>query len=99
MKVCPRVYISSNGVIPTVSPKSYANLPRVIDGQAAGSTARKRVLLWPVRRSRRNRSEEHTSELQSPYDLVCRLLLEKKKTKINHVDQRFNRTSAMADIW
>src|SRR5437867_8303492 len=27
-----------------------------------------------------NRSEEHTSELQSPYDLVCRLLLEKKKT-------------------
>src|SRR5437867_8814653 len=27
-----------------------------------------------------NRSEEHTSELQSPYDLVCRLLLEKKKS-------------------
>src|SRR5438094_6554575 len=27
------------------------------------------------------RSEEHTSELQSPYDLVCRLLLEKKKHK------------------
>src|SRR5207248_7724984 len=25
------------------------------------------------------RSEEHTSELQSPYDIVCRLLLEKKK--------------------
>src|SRR5699024_12725668 len=25
------------------------------------------------------RSEEHTSELQSPFDLVCRLLLEKKK--------------------
>src|SRR5437867_8000291 len=30
------------------------------------------------------RSEEHTSELQSPYDLVCRLLLEKKKKKKNH---------------
>src|SRR5207248_8752240 len=29
----------------------------------------------------RRRSEEHTSELQSPYDLVCRLLLEKKKKK------------------
>src|SRR5438094_5202103 len=28
-----------------------------------------------------SRSEEHTSELQSPYDLVCRLLLEKKKNK------------------
>src|SRR5207248_9709620 len=27
------------------------------------------------------RSEEHTSELQSPYDLVCRLLLEKKKKR------------------
>src|SRR5437867_10534502 len=30
------------------------------------------------------RSEEHTSELQSPYDLVCRLLLEKKKHKDNN---------------
>src|SRR5258708_31766011 len=29
----------------------------------------------------RNRSEEHTSELQSPDHLVCRLLLEKKKNK------------------
>src|SRR5437867_10602316 len=27
------------------------------------------------------RSEEHTSELQSPYDLVCRLLLEKKNKR------------------
>src|SRR5437867_5169536 len=31
------------------------------------------------REQRRLRSEEHTSELQSPYDLVCRLLLGKKK--------------------
>src|SRR5207248_10552465 len=30
------------------------------------------------------RSEEHTSELQSPYDLVCRLLLEKKKKQNKH---------------
>src|SRR5574341_2176202 len=29
---------------------------------------------------RKDRSEEHTSELQSPTNLVCRLLLEKKKT-------------------
>src|SRR5438067_3579108 len=29
------------------------------------------------------RSEEHTSELQSRFDLVCRLLLEKKKNKNN----------------
>src|SRR2546426_6457954 len=31
----------------------------------------------------RHRSEEHTSELQSPCNLVCRLLLEKKKKKTN----------------
>src|SRR5256885_9750851 len=32
-----------------------------------------------------NRSEEHTSELQSPCNLVCRLLLEKKKnTLVSH---------------
>src|SRR5688500_19410350 len=30
------------------------------------------------------RSEEHTSELQSPCNLVCRLLLEKKKHNITH---------------
>src|SRR5258708_31041726 len=34
----------------------------------------------------RNRSEEHTSELQSPDHLVCRLLLEKKKKKTNPND-------------
>src|SRR5256885_10286503 len=32
------------------------------------------------------RSEEHTSELQSPCNLVCRLLLEKKKNKITQAD-------------
>src|SRR5438067_6215893 len=33
----------------------------------------------------RSRSEEHTSELQSRFDLVCRLLLEKKKnTTLKH---------------
>src|SRR5256885_5521210 len=42
-----------------------------------------------LRRMRRKsltirRSEEHTSELQSPCNLVCRLLLEKKKIFNNH---------------
>src|SRR5207248_11550810 len=33
-----------------------------------------------------DRSEEHTSELQSPYELVCRLLLEKKnKQNLTHL--------------
>src|SRR6266705_4859794 len=35
----------------------------------------------PARAPGQPRSEEHTSELQSPYDIVCRLLLEKKNTK------------------
>src|SRR2546430_8874507 len=34
-----------------------------------------------------NRSEEHTSELQSQSNLVCRLLLEKKKKKINYINK------------
>src|SRR5256885_4011202 len=34
------------------------------------------------------RSEEHTSELQSPCNLVCRLLLEKKKILLEHADER-----------
>src|SRR6266513_5389328 len=34
---------------------------------------------WPGPRTCPARSEEHTSELQSRFDLVCRLLLEKKK--------------------
>src|SRR5699024_11978885 len=33
----------------------------------------------------RTRSEEHTSELQSRFDLVCRLLLEKKKNQQQHI--------------
>src|SRR5256886_9033170 len=39
-------------------------------------------------RNRRPRSEEHTSELQSQSNLVCRLLLEKKKKdrKTNHME-------------
>src|SRR5256885_9198732 len=34
-----------------------------------------------------DRSEEHTSELQSPCNLVCRLLLEKKKLKQRHCER------------
>src|ERR1022692_4842573 len=34
-----------------------------------------------------SRSEEHTSELQSPCNLVCRLLLEKKKNKSAHISK------------
>src|SRR5207244_8071806 len=42
---------------------------------------RGRILSAPLQLRQTSRSEEHTSELQSPDHLVCRLLLEKKKTK------------------
>src|SRR5437867_4971865 len=41
------------------------------------------------------RSEEHTSELQSPYDLVCRLLPEKKKG--DHQPERVS--SLRSNVW
>src|SRR2546426_12032767 len=46
-----------------------------------GACSRTTPSNWPSP----NRSEEHTSELQSPCNLVCRLLLEKKKTKTHIV--------------
>src|SRR5699024_12426458 len=46
-----------------------------------------------------DRSEEHTSELQSRFDLVCRLLLEKKKKTKQGAQQRAvdDRTPTMSD--
>src|SRR5256885_9457170 len=44
-----------------------------------GWPRRRRATRWHAVRRGRQRSEEHTSELQSPCNLVCRLLLEKKK--------------------
>src|SRR6266446_4661402 len=45
------------------------------------SSRRGRPCRRPAGAPLRRRSEEHTSELQSPCNLVCRLLLEKKKKK------------------
>src|SRR5256885_12286531 len=53
-------------------------------------TGRPPPMIFPkqLRSGRIPRSEEHTSELQSPCNLVCRLLLEKKKTKMHgHLEQ------------
>src|SRR5688572_32728889 len=60
--------------------------PRGNRGASTGSAAsRPQARQYPARRGagefRRRRSEEHTSELQSQSNLVCRLLLEKKKIK------------------
>src|SRR5438067_6044429 len=45
------------------------------------------------------RSEEHTSELQSRFDLVCRLLLEKKKKQISSDPEHDYDTSLMCTIY
>src|SRR5260370_12165125 len=44
------------------------------------------------------RSEEHTSELQSHLNLVCRLLLEKKKTSISYLERHPPRASARPSL-
>src|SRR2546426_3458800 len=51
-----------------------------LDVDSAGALGRLREA---VRLPAYSRSEEHTSELQSPCNLVCRLLLEKKKKQVN----------------
>src|SRR5207248_4013270 len=62
--------------------------PRIASAALEIAKPGESVRIWPVRdvieprvkvEGPGVRSEEHTSELQSPYDLVCRLLLEKKK--------------------
>src|SRR2546430_4274028 len=58
--------------------------PTVLDcGSASTAAARTNIWRWSQATSpttaSRSRSEEHTSELQSQSNLVCRLLLEKKK--------------------
>src|SRR5256885_13198572 len=67
--------------------------------------ARSRIAVRRGRRAPRERSEEHKSELQSPCNLVCRLLLEKKKKRTQsdvrigcreHIRQYPSRTSVRA---
>src|SRR3712207_8180350 len=54
-------------------------IPKVLTAQQ--SNMRKAVMKETIASINESRSEEHTSELQSRQYLVCRLLLEKKKTK------------------
>src|SRR5258708_29926012 len=55
-------------------------VPAIVDFRDAHRSAN--TFAWlPASHSSGFRSEEHTSELQSPDHLVCRLLLEKKKKK------------------
>src|SRR5947208_7069762 len=60
------------------APAPAAPGPKKTEGNTAPNAA---PGTQPTRCCPRSRSEEHTSELQSPDHLVCRLLLEKKKKK------------------
>src|SRR5690348_18136281 len=65
------------------SSSTYLRPLAPISSASLGSEARRPI----ASASAAGRSEEHTSELQSPVHLVCRLLLEKKKpnpTQTNH---------------
>src|SRR5437868_13257212 len=50
------------------------------------------------RASQNSRSEEHTSELQSRFEIVCRLLLEKKKNRVLPLCYGFSCLSAYNDF-
>src|SRR5690348_18117632 len=75
-----RGYLPAVGVMVVAAGLGLALLARVRPHGGASRWAR---ALRTARDDVRDglRSEEHTSELQSPVHLVCRLLLEKKKTK------------------
>src|SRR5690349_22035492 len=72
--------ISTSGSSSTISSRGPAGCAGAVSeaGSPAGSSAGS-----PMGNNTWNRSEEHTSELQSRRDLVCRLLLEKKKKQKN----------------
>src|SRR5688572_32732181 len=64
----------------------FRSVPPLLDAAGdRGGLHPRRAQGLPVLRHRAERSEEHTSELQSQSNLVCRLLLEKKKKKINKI--------------
>ena len=64
-----------------ISPQKLNLLAQSIRGKSADAALAE--LAFSRRRIAAERSEEHTSELQSRRNLVCRLLLEKKKKKYN----------------
>src|SRR5437773_5036556 len=63
---------------------------RYVDGLSYQELARVRGISLNTVKSR---SEEHTSELQSHHDLVCRLLLEKKKKKAKTIKQMIKKST------
>src|SRR5437867_10694817 len=93
----PEIYtLSLHDALPiSDADERFHHRPLLVDPPVAGGGLQHRILSAHVIGTgrvpervlhARERSEEHTSELQSPYDLVCRLLLEKKKKKIRQSD-------------
>src|SRR5437868_8813522 len=78
------------------------SIPELQDAMASGQLTSKRLVMGYLNRIQslnpllnsvietnpNARSEEHTSELQSRFDLVCRLLLEKKKKKTKYINNK-----------
>src|SRR5207253_10693803 len=97
------LFLESTSIVSTERGAQLVNLPQS-DPQAAKALLLKARRLGSALRKvftamlRKQRSEEHTSELQSRGHLVCRLLLEKKKTKklhntiINNDNNRYEST-------
>src|SRR2546430_1507500 len=75
----PRARSSTRGGAPTTSRRRRSSTSSAPSARTAASSGRPRGSTSRRCRSGR-RSEEHTSELQSQSNIVCRLLLEKKKT-------------------
>src|SRR5262249_61691240 len=76
----PALYtLSLHDALPISSLMPSARRPRERSTMSARSSATRRRKAGSARRRAAVRSEEHTSELQSLTNLVCRLLLEKKK--------------------
>src|SRR5256885_10252931 len=65
--------------VPRSSRNASTDLDRISGASSSRSSSRLTGGTLEENVAIRSRSEEHTSELQSPCNLVCRLLLEKKK--------------------
>src|SRR5437762_13242374 len=72
--------LSLHDALPISDPEEDLQVLGVPGRAAHDEVAKARRLGFAAKLRKRVRSEEHTSELQSPMYLVCRLLLEKKKT-------------------
>src|SRR5205814_4362135 len=87
-----------------LNPVAIALIPKQLEAvrafsalpEAASLAAANKRIANILRQAESKKSEEHTSELQSLRNLVCRLLLEKKKTDVT---QDLKSAEALADIF